>query len=151
VSEKLRQIVISKEDAVFRMDKNGVWCNEHGKFEHPRIIKYFNSAIKKDENGYYVHQVSDVSEEKVYFSHEDTALFVVDVKIQEEACLILNTGATLGFDQGQLFAKDDNLYLHTPEHRVKFSANALVKISRFMEEKDDQLSVIINGKIYSVQ
>jgi len=151
VPQEQKQIIISKEDAVFWMDKNGTWHNEHGKFEHPRIIKYFNSAIKKDENGYYVHQQTHECMEKVYFRHEDTALFVMDIKPAKDMVLILNTGGTIPFDPTRLFLKNDNLYLQTPEHTVKFMDRSLLKISRFMEEKDGQLFFTINGKTYPVQ
>ena len=149
--QKQREIIISKEDAVFWMDKNGGWHNEHGKFEHPRIIKYFNASIKKDENGYYVLQETAECIEKVYFHYEDTALFVFDIKVNEDIVLILNTNDTMPFDPKQLFSRDDNLYLQTPEHRVKFKDSALLKISKFMEEKDGQLFFTIKNKTYPVQ
>lgn len=148
VSQKPRQIVIPREDAVFRMDKNGDWYNEHGKFEHPKIIKYFNAAIKKDGNGYYVHQVTDEYEEKVYFPYEDTALFVLDVTLKDDICLTLNTTDTLILDPARLFTRDDNLYLETEDHWIKFSSRALLKISRFVEEKDGHLFFRIKDKTY---
>ena len=151
VSQKPREIIISKEDAVFWMDKNGVWQNEHGKFEHPKIIKYFNASIKKDENGYYVHQETNECIEKVYFHYEDTALFVSDIKENENIILILNSNDTIKFNPRQLFTRDDNLYVQTPEHRVKFKDRALLKISKFMEEKDGQLLFKLEGKTYPVQ
>jgi hypothetical protein len=151
VSKVRKQIVISKEEAVFRMDKNGVWHNEHGKFEHPRIIKYFNSAIKKDKDGYYVHQVTDDHEEKVYFTYEDTALFVIDVRVTDDILLTLNNNNTLKLDGEQLVVRDDNLYLQTPEHRIKFNSRALLKMSKFMQDEDGQLSFTFNGRCYPVQ
>lgn len=151
MSQTRKQIIVSKEDAVFWMDKNGNWNNEHGKFEHPKIIKYFNSSIKKDESGYYVHQVTDEYEEKVYFSYEDTALFVVDVKEDEDIIFILNNNTTIKLGSGQLFIKEDSLYFQIPEHRIKFSSRALLKISRFMEERNGQLSFTIHGRNYPVE
>lgn len=146
-----RKIVISKEDAVFWMDKNGTWYNEHGKFEHPRIIKYFNASIRKDENGYYLLQETSDCIEKVYFYYEDTALFVMDIKPAENMVLILNTGDTMPFDPARLFLRDDNLYLQTPEHLIKFKDRALLKMSRFMEEKDGHLFFKMKNKTYLVQ
>nr|NJM02641.1 DUF1285 domain-containing protein [Desulfobacula sp.] len=144
-------IVVPREEAVFRMDKNGTWHNEHGKFEHPRIIRYFNSAIKKDENGYYVHQETGECEEKVYFPHEDTAIFVVDLVMDgRDHRLILNTSDKTTLDQGELFIESDQLYLQTPDHRIKFSSQALVKISKFMEEENGEFSIRINDKTYPV-
>ncbi len=146
-----RKIVISKEDAVFWMDKNGTWYNEHGKFEHPRIIKYFNASIRKDENGYYLLQETSDCIEKVYFYYEDTALFVMDIKPAENMVLILNTGDTMPFDPARLFLRDDNLYIQTHEHLIKFKDRALLKMSRFMEEKDGHLFFKMKNKTYLVQ
>jgi len=151
VVQKQREIIISKEDAVFWMDKNGIWHNEHGKFEHPRIIKYFNASIRKDENGYYLLQETNECIEKVYFYYEDTALFVMDIKPAENMILILNTGDTMPFDPARLFLRDDNLYLQTPEHLIKFKDRALLKMSRFMEEKDGHLFFKMKNKTYLVQ
>jgi len=147
---KKKQIIISKEDAVFRLGKNGDWYNDHGKFEHPKIIKYFHASIKKDENGYYVHQETEHHEEKVYFPYEDTALFVFDVKINEDIILVLNTNKTIKFDPKCLYTLNDELYLQTPEHRIKFRDSALLKISKFMEEQDGQLVFKIKDKTYPI-
>jgi hypothetical protein len=150
VSGELKQIIISKEDSVFWMDKDGNWCNEHGKFEHPKIIKYFNSSLKKDDTGFYVHQKTDECEEKVYFKYEETALFVVSVKEKEDFSLILNDNSTIKFDPESLFIKDDSLYLQTIDNLIKFSSRALLKISKFIEEKNGQLSLTIKGKTYKI-
>jgi len=150
--ENRKLIIVPKEEAVFWMDKNGTWHNEHGKFEHPKIIRYFNSAIKKDENGYYVHQAGGECEEKVYFPHEDTALFVVDILMDgQDIRLILNTTDKITLEEGELFIESDHLYLLTPDHRIKFSSHALVKISKFIEEKNGGFAVLINEKIYPVR
>jgi len=146
-----KQIIIPKEDAVFWMDKNGTWHNEHGRFEHPKIIRYFNRSIKKDEAGYYVHQATDTVEEKVYFSYEDTAFFVVDVRVEPDMQFVLNTGETVRYESQPLFTKDDNLYLQTRDHRIKFSSRALLKISKYMEEKEGRFFFTINGKTYPVE
>ncbi len=150
--ETKKLIIVPREEAVFWMDKNGTWYNEHGKFEHPRIIRYFNPAIKKDENGYYVHQSTGECEEKVYFPHEDTAIFVVDIIMDgRDLRLILNTAEKTTLEQGEIFIESDHLYLQTPDHRIKFSSHALVKISKFMEEENGKISIRINEKIYPVR
>jgi hypothetical protein len=150
VSGELKQIVISKEDSVFWMDKDGNWCNEHGKFEHPKIIKYFNSSLKKDEGGFYVHQKTDECEEKVYFKYEETALFVVSINEKEDFFLILNDSSKIKFDPDNLFTKDDSLYLQTIDHLVKFSSRALLKLSKYIDEKDGQLSLTIKDNVYMI-
>jgi hypothetical protein len=148
-SEK-KQIIVPREEAVFWLDKNGGWNNKHGKFEHPKIIRHFNLSIRKDEMGYYLFQATDEFEEKVYFPHEDTALFVVEVTLGTEVKLKLNTTATLLLDPEQLFTRDDSLYLQTPEHKIKFSQNALVKLSRQMEEVEGKLCIRLNQTNYYI-
>jgi len=144
VSEK-KTIIIPREKAVFWLDKNGIWHNEHGKFEHPKIIRHFNRSIQKDASGYFLSQVMDGLEEKVYFPHEDTAFFVVNIALDKEFKLTLNTLDTMPLDPAQLFTKDDSLYLQTPEHCIKFSQNALVKLSRYMEEIDGKFCLMLNN------
>ena len=148
-SEK-RSITVPKEKAVFWMDKNGVWHNEHGKFEHPKIIRHFNRSIRKDDLGYYLSQETDEFEEKVYFSHEDAVLFVVNFSLEEELRLTLNTAKVMTLDPTQLFTKNDGLYLQTPEHCIKFSQHALVKLSRYMEETDGKFCLRLNQATYAI-
>jgi hypothetical protein len=145
-----QSIIVPKEQAVFWMDKNGVWHNEHGKFEHPKIIRHFNRSIQKDDQGYYLFQQTDEAEEKVYFCHEDTVLFVVDLSLTEQVILTLNTTDTLPLDPTQLFTRNDGLYLQTSEHCIKFSQHALVKLSRFMEETDGQFCLKLNQTTHPI-
>ena len=79
MDENIKEIVISKEDAVFWLDKNGCWHNDAGKFRHKKIIDFFNRSIRKDADGFHLCQLRDNCVEKVYFPYEDTALFVFDV------------------------------------------------------------------------
>ncbi len=142
---KRRCIVIPKEKAVFRMDANGNWHNEHGKFEHPGIIRYFNASIKKDADGYYVYQATDECEEKVYFPYEDTALFAVNITTGPDFDLILNTGERIRPDGGEFFIRNDQLYFQNADHLIKLTVQAMVRISRFIDEKDGDWSIRLNG------
>lgn len=151
MTQQLKQIRIPKEEAVFWMDKNGVWHNEHGRFEHPRIIKYFNTSIRKDENGYHVYQVRDDCEEKVYFPYEDTALFVVDLVGTDEFVLVLNNTERMVLDPGQMVVRGDSLYVETAEHRIKFNDRVLLKLSRHMTETDDGLFITIGGSSFKIK
>ena len=151
MAKKKKQIIISKKDAVFWMNGNGDWYNEHGKFEHPKIIKHFHASIQKDKDGYYLYQETDDHEEKVYFSYQDTALFVFDVKEKgKNIFLKLNNSDIIELDPKQLFEKNDKLFLKTDDHIVKFTDRALLKASKFIEEKSGQLFFKINGKSYPV-
>ena len=145
-----KTIIIPKENAVFWMDKNGIWHNEHGKFEHPKIIRHFNRSIQKDDQGYYLSQASDGVEEKVYFPHEDSVLFVVDICLEDKLQLTLNTANTICLDPTQLFTQNDNLYVETPGHSIKFSQHALVKLSKQMEEIDGQFCLVLNHTSYLI-
>ena len=145
-----KSIIIPKEKAVFRMDANGTWWNEHGKFEHPGIIRHFNTSIRKDEKGYHVYQSNLGTEEKVYFPYEDTAIFAVDLQEGPPLELILNTGDSVHLDPHQLTIKQDNLYMQTTDHCIKFSTRAMMKLSRCLEEKDGKLFLTIRDKSYPI-
>lgn len=157
MTNALKQIVISKEDAVFWMDEHGSWQNEHGPIEHPRIIKYFNSCIQKDEKGYFVHQKTEKTEEKVYFSFVDTAIFVVGIRFDNDVVLMLNNGETIILDPKRLYSKKDSLFCKTEDHLIKFSIGALIKISKYLSEtgKENtsgaQLFFDWDGKSYLVR
>jgi hypothetical protein len=149
MASDMKQIIVPKENAVFWMDENGFWHNEHGKFEHPKIIAYFHKSIRKDDQGYHVYQIRDGCEEKVYFPYEDTALFVVDLKGTDT--LVLNTTDTVPLNPSQLFTRNDNLYMQTPEHCIKFGQRALIKLSGHIEEKGDRLFLVMDGKPHEIQ
>ncbi len=149
MASDMKHIIIPNENAVFWMDENGFWHNEHGKFEHPKIIAYFHKSIRKDDQGYHVYQIRDGCEEKVYFPYEDTALFVVDLKGTDT--LVLNTTDTIPLDPSRVFIQNDNLYIQTPEHRIKFGQRALIKLSGHIEEKGDRLFLLLDGNAHEIQ
>lgn len=146
-----RKVVIPKESAVFWMDREGNWHNEHGKFEHPKITRFFHKSIQKDGEGYFVAQATDEFEEKVYFRYEDTALFVFNIAVSDQIYLNLNTEQTLILDPENLVQKDDSLYVRTTNHLIKFSQKALVKISKYLEEKEDQLYLSFNDSTWEIK
>ncbi len=154
-SKDLKQIIISKEDAVFWMDKQGEWQNDHGTIEHPRIIKYFNSCIRKDDTGYFVHQKTENTEEKVYFSYEETAVFVIGIKFENDVILVLNIGDSIILDPANLYTADDSLFAKTEDHLIKFNTGTLLKISKYLNEKNEgeegQLSFEWKENSYPVQ
>lgn len=147
----IKRITIPKEKAIFWLDKDGVWQNEHGRFEHPRIARFFHSSIQKDEMGYFVHQKTDTFEEKVYFRYEDTAIFVFDLVVNDHIDLVLNTGEKILLNPEQLVQKNDSLYVITPVHFIKFTQKALVKLSKYMEEKDGVLCLNVNDKSWDLK
>ena len=142
--------IIQKEDAVFWLDSEGRWNNEHGPFEHPKLIRFFHASIQKDDNGYFVYQKTDEYEEKVYFKHDDTALFVFDIRVDETVNMLLNTGDKMVLDPTELIQKNDALYVKTPEHRIKFSQKALVKLSKYLTEKGTALFLSINNQEWEI-
>ncbi len=118
--------------------------------EHPRIIKYFNTAIRKDAKGYYVAQSTDQVTEKVYFKYKETAIFVVDLKQKDGLTLILNTGRTARFNPDQLMVKNDSLFVRTKECLIKFSSQSMVKISRYLKEEEGKLMFSLDGKSWPI-
>jgi hypothetical protein len=129
-----REIVVSKEDAVFWMDGNGVWRNAHGPFENKKIIDYFHARIGKDEGGFFVSQSHGDLWEKVYFPYEDTALFVFEVARADDALMLrLNTGSKIRLHPENLRIKGDHLYLRKDGEWIKFTEQSLFQISPYLD------------------
>ena len=147
---KIKEKVISKEDAVFWLDKNGRWRNVHGKFEHIKIIDYFHSCIKRDQAGYYLFQVNGNYREKVYFPYEDQALFVFDALLQDEITLILNTKRRIVLDPESLHIKDDNLYMRKGDETIKFVEHGLMKMAPLIEDEDGRYYIRLKDRRYSI-
>ena len=139
------EIVIPREKAVFRLDRNGRWRNASGPFRNRRIIDYFNAAIRRDEGGYYVSQQRDHIFEKVYFPYEDTALFVVDVQLGEQITLVLNTQRSLPLETDRLWIENDGLYLTDAGERIKFSDRALLKLADRLDFEQDAYFIRAGG------
>ena len=147
---KIKENVIFKEDAVFWLDKNGCWRNVHGKFEHNKIIDYFHSCIKRDQNGYYLSQVNGNYREKVYFPYEDQALFVFDVLRQNEITLVLNTKKQIVLDPESLYIKDDSLYMRMGNETIKFVEHGLMKMAPLLEDEDGRFYARLENKKYRI-
>ena len=150
MKKKQTEIVISKDDAIFWLNENGRWHNAHGEFQHKKIIDYFHSSIQKDEKGYYLFQDRGNLREKVYFHYEDTALFAVDLIMDEDITLILNTKKQIKLKPKSLFTKNDNLYMRLGQETVKFAERGLMKISDLLEFKDEQYFIKVNNRRYRI-
>jgi len=152
--EKMKEIVIKKEDAVFWLDKSGYWRNDGGKFRKKKIIDLFHQSISKDDDGYFVSQIRDGIFEKVYFRFEDTALFIFAVIFNDDIILQLNTGRQLWLDPTNLYIKNDNLYITDENENIKFSERALMQISSILEdageENGNHLVIRVNGNIFPI-
>jgi hypothetical protein len=131
------EIVIPREKAVFRLDRNGRWRNAAGLFRNPRIIEHFHSAIRRDADGYYLCQEREGVREKVYFPYEDTALFVVDIVINEPTELILNTRRRLPLDPAGLVVENDALYALEGDERIRFTDRTLLKMADLLEFEEE--------------
>jgi len=145
-ADGLKEIIVSREDATFWLDRWGSWRNAHGPFEHKKIIDHFHAAIARDEHGYYVSQVNGDFREKVYFRYEDTALFVFDVLEDDGITLVLNTRQRIGLDPGALFIRNDYLYVRMNQERIKFNELSMLKISRLFEHVGDTCFIMVKGK-----
>ena len=150
MTDQLKEIVIEKEDAVFRLDGNGQWHNQHGRFQHKKVIDYFHTCIEKDEHGFYLTQERDNCIEKVYFPYEETAYFVFDVVVGEDITLVLNTKERLKLDPEGLCIKDDNLYMRHGEEIIKFTDRSMMKIAAFLEERDSGYDFVFQENTYPI-
>jgi hypothetical protein len=139
-------VVIPKENAVFRLDKNGDWYHGDRKFENRKIIEYFHSMIKRDRNGYYLEQEHRDFIEKVYFPYEETALFVFRVIDEDGVILVLNTGEKVKLDPKALLVKNDRLFLRRGDEMIKFREEAMFALADHMEEADGRYVIRIEGE-----
>ena len=147
----LKEVVIPKEDAVFRLDGRGYWRNSGGRFRKKKINDYFHAAIDKDDGGYFISQVKGDVLEKVYFPFEDTALFVFRVSFEKDAiALVLNTGRRLTLDPRGLYIRDDCIYLKQDGERIKFSERAMMQLSPVLEEHGRELYIRCGGSEYRI-
>jgi len=147
---KIKEIVIPQEEAVFRLDRNGCWHNANGKFKHKKIIDYFHSCIKRDQRGYYLYQANENYKEKVYFPYEDQALFVFDVIRENGVTLVLNTKEQIALKPKSLFIKDDNLYMHMGDETIKFAEQGLMKIAQLLEDENDRFYIRYKNRQYKI-
>ena len=145
-AEALKEIVVGPEEATFWLDRWGFWRNRHGRFEHKKIIAYFHASIGRDERGYFVSQINGDVREKVYFHHEDTALFVFDVKVNDAIVLVLNTGRRLPLDPAALFIRQDGLYVRDDDAVIKFNQSSMVKIGRYLTCEQDRTFLRFKGR-----
>ncbi len=150
MKNKRTEIIIPKDRAIFWLDKNGRWHNEHGKFEHKKIIDYFHSSIKRDEDGYYLSQKREDVQEKVYFHYEDTALFAVDLIIDKDTTLVLNTKKQIKLKPRNLFIRGDDLYMRMGEETIKFTERGLMKISDLLEYNNDRYFIKVKNRRYRI-
>ena len=146
----LHEVVIAEEDAVFWMDGQGHWHNRHGRFEHKRIIDHFNRSIRRDEAGYFVTQIRGDIREKVYFSYEDTALFVVRIVDENPIRLVLNTGSIVDLDPGRLFVHGDNMYLKRDDERIRFTGHALMAMAKHLEDGEKGLMFRLGDRCWPI-
>jgi len=151
MEEKLETITIPKEDAVFWLDAEGRWHNEHGPFEHPKVSAYFHACIQRDADGYYVGQQRDAVYEKVYFRYADTALFVFGVKDRGAATTLrLNTGRKIDLNPEDLYVKDDRLYTQTDFGPARFNQKCLLQIADRIEEHSSDLYIRMGDNRFKI-
>ena len=142
--------IIPREKAVFRLDKNGDWRADNEKFRNPKIISYFHSLIKKDQDGFFLEQEHPHHIEKVYFPYEDTALFVNRILEGDGLILCTNTGKQIKLEPENLFIKNDDLYYRSGEDLIKFNENALLSLAAYLDDADDQFVINIDGKRHPI-
>jgi len=146
----MKEIIIPRDEAVFWMDENGRWHNQHGPFQHHKIVDYFHASISRDQDGYYLTQEYDNIREKVYFPYAETPLFVFDVIRRDAITLVLNTKKQIPLDPEKLYVKNDRLFMRFGEESIKFTEQALMKLSDCILEEDGQTVFRINDQHYPI-
>lgn len=146
-------VVIPREQAVFWLDSEGWWRNAGGRFRKKKIIDYFHRHMDRDENGYFVLHDKGGVWEKVYFPHEDTALFVFDIREEPGGIrLVLNTGHEILLDPEKLFIENDRLYTKNGDERIRFGERAMMQMAGRMEEdQNGRLIIRTGGQKYEIK
>jgi hypothetical protein len=150
MTKKLKEVVIPKEKAAFRLDGRGRWHSEDGEFLNRKIIEHFHLSIRKDKQGFHLMQRHRDFREKVYFPYEDTPLFVFDVLKGENIALVLNTRKRVKLMPGKLLIRDDDLYIRLGEDRAKFTEHALIRLSPFLEFEGERAFIKVKGRRYRI-
>jgi hypothetical protein len=150
ITAEYREVIIPKQEAVFWLDRQGYWRNQGGRFKRKKIIDYFHASIGRDKNGYFVSHVKENVLEKVYFRHEETALFVFKVDINPGITLTLNTGSQIKLNPDNLYVFNDNLYIMNEDEKIKFAERALFQIMQIISEENGVLFINANGKRYKI-
>jgi len=150
MGKKITEVVIPRDEAAFRLDDRGRWHGVDGEFLHPRIIDHFHRSIRKDGAGFHLAQRHGAFKEKVYFPYEDTPLFAIDLLKGENILLILNTKKRMKLTPRRLFIRGDHLYMHAGEDRVKFTEEALIKISPFLDFEEDRVFIHVKGERHRI-
>ncbi|MFZ0131400.1 MAG: MFS transporter permease [Desulfobacterales bacterium] len=145
------EIVIPKENAVFRLDANGCWHNENGKFGNKKIIDYFHASIRHDSDGYFLFQERGTCTEKVYFPYEDTALFVFDVLFGDPVTLVLNTGVRFALEPRKLCVQKDSLYVMVGDQRAKFTDRSLMAVAGLLTVEGDVYVIRQGGRRHRIE
>jgi hypothetical protein len=146
----LPEVVIPRENAVFRLDARGRWCNRHGVFRNRRICDHFHAAIRRDAAGYHLRQELPDRVEKVYFPYEDTALFVVQVALGDPVELTLNTRRRVALDPALLFVRGESLYLTLEGERVKFTERAMLNLAEAMEFTPEGYAIRTGERVHPI-
>lgn len=81
-AQKVKEIVIPRQEAVFWLDSRGYWRNAGGKFRKKKIIDHFHSCISRDENGYFLYQqkgdVFEEDDDHLHINIDDTRHLIAE-------------------------------------------------------------------------
>jgi hypothetical protein len=64
---------------------------------------------------------------------------------------VLNTQKRIKLRPTKLFVSDDDLYVNSGEHRIKFTDNSLVRIWDFLSYEGDDYFITVKGRRYKIR
>jgi len=70
---------------------------------------------------------------------------------KEELFVVLNTAETIKLEPENVLAKADSLYMQTQDHLIKFKTRAMMKLSKYLDERDGRFFLTIKGKEYQIR
>jgi hypothetical protein len=69
----------------------------------------------------------------------------------EEISLVLNTQKKIKLRPRKLFVNDDNLYVNSGEHTIKFTDNSLIRIWDLLHYEGDDYFITVKGRRYKIK
>jgi hypothetical protein len=78
-------------------------------------------------------------------------LFVFDVIKGEEIILMLNTQKKIKLRPSKLFVSEDDLYVNSGEHKIKFTDNSLVRMWDLLSYEGDDYFITVKGRRHKIR
>lgn len=144
-----KAIELMQMDGVLRFSKEGIWTHDGSPVTHPGVAQYFSKHLEFDATS--KQYVIAVGNKAVAVEVEDTPLVVMVLMDVGSAWRLL-----LSDDSDEVFApetfkmKHGEMYCVVRGAEARFRRVAAQSLSKYVQERDGQVGLVIDGKFYPV-